>query len=97
MRESTTQLTSAQVYRSAITFCQPYLNHRGKGKATAAILVKEAEGGIDPGGSGLCVVRSFATASVMGPVAGFGVRFTAVVAVRDDRPAQSRWPRLVYA
>jgi hypothetical protein len=39
MRESTTALTPAQVYRFAIAFCQPHLDLRGKGKVTATVLL----------------------------------------------------------
>jgi hypothetical protein len=39
MRKSTTALTPAQVYRSAIAFCQPHLDLRGQGKVTATILL----------------------------------------------------------
>src|SRR3954452_13610726 len=39
MRKSTTALTPAQVYRFALDFCQPHLNFRGKGKATATVLL----------------------------------------------------------
>jgi hypothetical protein len=39
MRESTSTLTPAQVYRFAIDFCQPHLDFQAKGKVTATILL----------------------------------------------------------
>jgi Transposase DDE domain len=39
MRESTSTLTPAQVYRCAIDFCQPHLDFQAKGKVTATILL----------------------------------------------------------
>jgi Transposase DDE domain len=39
MRESTSTLTPAQVYRYATDFCQPHLDFQAKGKVTATILL----------------------------------------------------------